>query len=90
MYVTISWRLSKDSCVAQYTIVQCALSLEEISIHTQLNTKNVLDHSTAMPFQYNTAECNVLLNWHLLFTFQHNTAKYSTTMHYKIWIREDS
>jgi hypothetical protein len=40
MYISISWRLSKDGCVAQHTVVQCTLRLQEISIHTQqLNTK---------------------------------------------------
>lgn len=37
MYVSVSWRFSKDGCVAQYTVVQCTLSLQdisEISVHT--------------------------------------------------------
>jgi hypothetical protein len=36
MHITVSWRLSKDGCVAQHTVVQCTLCLEKVSVNLNL------------------------------------------------------
>lgn len=90
LYFTISCILSIDGCVAQCTFVQCNLSLEGISIHTQLNTKKYSN----IPQQclFSTTLQNVMFSGTGISYFILDTIlqKYSTTMHYKIWIREDS